>query len=230
MDNTVGSLTQLQRAVIIGSLLGDGYMRIVSGRANALLEINHCLAQKQYVNWKYNILKSICRSGPIPRIGNGSRLAYRFTTKQHEELTFYHNMFYKNKKKHIPRNIKLDPMILAVWYMDDGSKCRDRDVYINTQQFDLEDQKYCLSLLSELGIEGSLNKDKIYWRIRIKKSSLPIFFALISPHIIPSMMYKLSYDPVETCSERSRVFAENANANTPTPFSLKGEDIIRSSQ
>ena len=58
MDNTVGSLSQMQRSVIIGSLLGDGYLRIISGRRNAFLEINHSIKQKDYVDWKYAILKN----------------------------------------------------------------------------------------------------------------------------------------------------------------------------
>jgi len=44
------SLTSRQEALIVGSLLGDGAMRC---KANALLEINHCLAQSGYVDWKY---------------------------------------------------------------------------------------------------------------------------------------------------------------------------------
>jgi hypothetical protein len=43
MDNAVGSLTQLQRSVIIGSILGDGYVRIVPGRKDAFLEVNHSI-------------------------------------------------------------------------------------------------------------------------------------------------------------------------------------------
>jgi hypothetical protein len=38
----VGSLTDVQHSIIIGSLLGDGAMRC---KVNALLEINHCFAQ-----------------------------------------------------------------------------------------------------------------------------------------------------------------------------------------
>jgi len=205
MDNTVGSLTQLQNSIILGSLLGDGYLRIVPGRKNALLEINHTINQKDYVDWKYENLKSICRSCPISRNGNGKRIAYRFNTKQHSELTRFHRLFYENNKKRIPKNIKLDPLMLAVWYMDDGSKCRENDVYLNTQQFDSKDQEKCIEMLLDLGIESSINRDKNYKRIRIKKYSLPIFFKIISPFIIPSMKYKLSYNPVETYFERNRV-------------------------
>ena len=203
MGNSVGSLTQLQRSVVIGSLLGDGYLRIVRGRNNAFLEVNHGLKQKPYVDWKYSILRSISRSAPKARKGNGKRIAYRFTTRQHPELTEFLRVFYQGGQKSVPA-IELDPLAIAVWFMDDGSRCRDADVYLNTQ-FDLEGQKRCMALLSGFGIESTLNRDKQYWRIRIKKSSLPKFWALITPYIIPSMNYKVGYNPVETYRESDRV-------------------------
>jgi len=206
MGNTVGSLTQLQRSVVIGSLLGDGYLRIVRGRKDAFLEVNHGLRQKPYVDWKYSILRSISRSAPKARKGNGKRIAYRFTTRQHPELTDLFRVFYRNGRKSIPV-IKIDPVAIAVWFMDDGSKCRDADVYLNTQQFDFGDQKRCMALLTGFGIASALNRDKQYWRIRIQKSSLPMFWKLITPHIIPSMNYKVGYNPVETYRESDRVTA-----------------------
>src|SRR3989338_4230642 len=201
MGNTVGSLTQLQQSVIIGSLLGDGYLRIVRGRKNAFLEVNHSFRAREYVDWKYQILQSVSGSAPRMRQGNGKRLAYRFTTRQFSELTKLHKDFYRNGVKTIPENLKLDPIILSVWYMDDGSKCRDRDVYLNTQQFSSINQQKCISMLMEMGIESSMNRDKIYTRLRIKKSSLERFWSIITPYIIPSMKYKLGYNPVETCPE-----------------------------
>ncbi len=53
MDNTVGSLTKEEKSIIIGSVLGDGYLRIVPGRKNALFEINSSFKQKAYIDWKY---------------------------------------------------------------------------------------------------------------------------------------------------------------------------------
>ena len=207
VDNTVGSLTQLQRSIIIGSLLGDGYLRIVPGRHHALFEVNHSFSQKEYVDWKYEMLKSICRSGPKMRRGNGSRIAYRFSTRQMPELTKLQRMFYAGGKKNIPENIQLDPVMLAVWFMDDGSRCRESDVYFNTQQFSQIDHEKCMQMLSQFGIESSRNKDKEYERIRIKKSSIRILYDVVTPHVIPSMKYKLGYNPVETCSMRSGVGA-----------------------
>lgn len=191
MVNTVGSLTQFQRSVIIGSILGDGYLRIVPGRKNAFLEINHSIKQKEYVDWKYSVLKSICISLPRSRKGKGKKVAYRFWTKQHPELTEIYQLFYRNGKKIIPKNIVLDPVVLTVWYMDDGSKCRDCDIYLNTQQFSRRDQEFLILSLKKMKLETRMNKDKDYLRLRFLKSSIPNLKSIVEKMIIPSMKYKI---------------------------------------
>ena len=190
MDNTAGSLTQLQKAVVIGSMLGDGYIRRLKGRSNAFLEINHSFKQKEYVDWKYSVLENLTKSKPKMRLGKANRIAYRFYTRQLSELTEIMNKFYVGNKKIIPE-IKLDPITLAVWYMDDGSRCRQSDVYLNTQQFDVDDQNKLLRLLKSVGLEATLNKDKEYYRIRFLKSSISRLHKLIGEYIIPSMKYKI---------------------------------------
>ena len=197
----MGSLTQLQKSVIIGSILGDGYLRIIPGRKDAFLEINHSIKAKEYVDWKYDALKDICQSPPTEReSGQNGRKAYRFFTRQHPEITKLMNKFYKFGRKIIPKDLKLDPVILAVWFMDDGSKARKSDVYLNTQQFSFLDQKRFLYLLRQMGLKARLNKDKKYYRIRFLKESVPKLNQIIAPFIVESMKYKLSYDPVETHS------------------------------
>lgn len=191
MDNTVGRLNQQQISLIFGSLLGDGYMRIIEGRKDAFLEINHSIKAKSYVDWKFNILKNICNSEPKERDTNEGRIAYRFFTKQSSELTKIYNLFYKNKRKIIPKSLVFDPIILAVWYMDDGSKSRDSDIYLNTQQFSQKDQKHLLHLLRIVGVKARLNKDKKYYRIRILKESIKTFMSMIKNHMEDSMRYKL---------------------------------------
>lgn len=193
----MGSLTQLQKSFLIGTLLGDGYIRRVRGRRDAFLEVNHSFTQKEYVEWKYDLLKNLTKSEPKIRKGNGTRIAYRFFTKQHPEFTKMMDMFYKDGKKCVP-DLKLDSISLAVWFMDDGSRCGKYNVYLNTQQFFKDDQYKLLKSLENLGLSASLNKDKHYYRIRFKKSSITKLFGIIENHIIPSMKYKLSYDPVET--------------------------------
>ena len=191
MDNTAGSLSQTQKSVIIGSLLGDGYLRIVPGRRNAFLEVNHSFSQREYVDWKYSILRDITKSAPKKRVIDDVRVAYRFYTKQHPEITLLYRMFYKDGEKIIPSDLHITSLSLAVWFMDDGSRCRTSDVYLNTQQFDHKDQMKLINMLKEFNLEARLNKDKIYQRIRFIKSSLAEFRRLVRPHIIPSMKYKI---------------------------------------
>ena len=199
MDNTVGRLSEQQKSLIIGSILGDGYIRQLPGRADAFLEINHSSKAKEYVDYKYSILKNICESSPKERFTDElhTKKAYRFYTKQHKDITTLYEQFYKNNKKVIPRNLTIDPIVLAIWYMDDGSKTQHKlndaniNVYLNTQQFSLADQKYLLHLLRQIGISARLNKDKIYYRIRILKESLPLFMKMIDTQVIESMRYKM---------------------------------------
>ncbi len=191
MDNTVGSLTKFQKSVILGSVLGDGYIRKFPGRKNALLEINHSYTQKEYVDWKYSILQNVVLSGPKMRKTNGKRIAYRFYTKQLPELTSLIKSFYPNGKKVIPKHLKLDPISLSVWFMDDGSCCSDSDYYLNTQQYSAQDQKILLKRLKDLGLDANLNRDKEYQRIRFLKSSIPRLKELISDNIVDSMRYKI---------------------------------------
>lgn len=217
MDNTVERLNQFQKSVIIGTVLGDGYIRIVPGRQHAFLEINHALSQREYVMWKYDVLEGVRGGAPRVRNGNGKRIAIRFTTRQSEEFTQIHSLFYNEGTKIITSEIQLDPLALAVWFMDDGSLCRESDVYINTQQFDTNSQLILIQALKKLDLEATLNKDKQYKRIRFLKKSISKLFELVRPHIIPSMYYKIGLESVETTRQ------------SPTLISLD-EDIVRSSQ
>lgn len=190
-DNTVGSLTQKQKSLIIGTILGDGYLRIIPKRKNAFLEVNHSANQKDYVDWKYEILKSIVKSKPKLRNGNGHRVAYRFYTQCLPEITELFASFYKNGKKIIPENLMVDQFGLAVWFMDDGSNSGG-SIYLNTQQFSEDEQRKLQNILiGQYGVRSNLNRDKIYKRIRIIKEDASKFCDLIRQHIPQSMEYKL---------------------------------------
>jgi recombination protein RecA len=185
-DNTVGSLTETQRSVIVGSLLGDGAMRC---KANALLEINHSYAQREYVDWKFEVLANLVASPPKARNGNAGRVAYRFTTRSLPELTPYFEAFYLGKRKIVPR-LQLTPLALATWFMDDGCKSH-RSIYLNTQQFDLGSQMRMLDmLLEQWQLDATLNRDKAYHRIRIAVSSVPRFTEIVERHVRPEFRYK----------------------------------------
>jgi len=47
----IANLTPEARSVIVGCLLGDGYLT-----PNGSLQVEHCLAQAAYTAWKYEKL------------------------------------------------------------------------------------------------------------------------------------------------------------------------------
>jgi LAGLIDADG DNA endonuclease family len=187
LGNTVGSLSEVQHEIVIGTLLGDGSMRC---KTNALLEINHSAGQSGYVDWKYRQLADLVSTPPRIRRGNGGRVACRFVTRSLPALTPYFRLFYGAGKKRAPE-VELSPRSLAVWFMDDG--CRSRSaVYLNTQQFDWQSQQRLLrGLRDQWGIEAALNRDKTYHRIRVSVDGTARLRELIEPFLLPEFEYKL---------------------------------------
>lgn len=103
----------------------------------------------------------------------------------------YHQFYDANNKKCIPKNLKLFPLGLATWFMDDGARNR-RSVYFNTQQFCLSDQIILLNVLKkQFGLLGTLNRDKSYWRIRLYQDSAQKMKRLIELLMPNCMKYKL---------------------------------------
>ena len=183
----MGSLTDNQRAIIIGSLLGDGSMRC---KTHALLEINHSIHQQGYVDWKYSQLKNLVRTAPKLRRGNGLRIAYRFTTLSLPQLTPIYREFYREGKKIVPR-LELKPLSVAVWFMDDGCKSRT-SVYLNTQQFGMASQLALSRMLHrQHNLKTTLNRDKTYFRLRIAVESIERFKQLVESRMLPGFRYKL---------------------------------------
>ena len=159
-------------------------------KTNALLEINHSSGQSGYVLWKYRHLAGLVSTPPRLRKGNGDRIACRFVTRSLPVLTPYYRLFYEVGGKRVPE-VELSPLTLAVWFMDDG--CRSRNaVYLNTQQFDVAEQRKLLTMLEQqCGIDGTLNRDKCYHRIRVSVDGTRRLKAMIEPYLLPEMRYKL---------------------------------------
>jgi len=180
--------TSEQIDLIIGSLLGDAYLvRTTRGYA---FRVNHGIKQVDYVDWKYEKLKDFVNSSP--RFAEG---CYYFRTVTHDVFDSLRTQFYPNGKKQVPKELiasTMNPLLLAVWIMDDGSRDSNQ-LRINSQSFSEEENHFLASVLrAKLGIEASINRDKTQFRLRIAQSSMPRLVKMVRPHFIPSMLYKLS--------------------------------------
>lgn len=202
-------MTKQQRSVIIGSILGDGFLQR-TGKKNARLRFEHSLKQKEYLVWKCQVLAELFQSKPkiLKRKNPAYGKTYQYVRAQSysdAELGEFLRLFYHDCKKVIPDNInKLlkDPLSLAVWFMDDGYYyARDKMAYIYLPKYD---QTSMTSLLLALQINFNL-----FPSLKIKKrGEYVLIFSvketgklvrLIQRYLIPSMAYKSPpFDPVST--------------------------------
>lgn len=120
-------LTKKQKAILVGSVLGDAFLQ-KTGTRNARLRFEHGAKQKEYLLWKTNAFPRLFqgKATHISRVHPKTKATYEYWRSQSNatpELGKWRTIFYPEGKKRVPANlaeILTDPLSLAVWYMDDG--------------------------------------------------------------------------------------------------------------
>ena len=188
--------------VLIGSLLGDARLECRSAGVHtpvtARFRVHHGVKQKEYVFWKYEVLKNFVSKQPREiSWTNPKRNLYEvfcyFHTRSVKELGILHQYFYHQKIKILPEDIFeiLTPCMIAVWFMDDGSH-NGGSLTLNTHSFSIEDQERVVEYFRiKFKINAKIVKDRTKWKIAIGQYDMLSFLSIIEPYIIPSMIYKI---------------------------------------
>lgn len=200
-------LTQIQKDILVGTLLGDASMQAMKGDQKSNVKFEQVIRQQAYINHLYEHFVDWVGTPPQIREIKGGGAADRqsvwFRTYRHPSFSYYKNIFYKwNEDKQckvVPYFIHrlLTPRAVAYWYMDDGSVKRDKDGKIiscvfNTQGFSYHDQKILAHALGyNFGFKVNIWKDKDSFKIAILAPSLVDFKELVNPFILPSFYYKI---------------------------------------
>lgn len=192
-------LNEEQKDIIIGTILGDGYIEF-NGFHGSRLQIKQSNEHRDYVFWLYDKLENLCKSTPKQR---SDTKQWYFSTRHLNILTEFKGIFYKNGKKIIPKKMKdflVSPMSLAVWYMDDGRlDFREKyhcSIILNTDSFIVKDVEVLTDILKDKfgiasAIHNSLCRGRRYPKIYIGKESRDRFFSFIRPFIVDCFQYKL---------------------------------------
>ncbi len=183
-------ISNRQIEILVGSLLGDGY---ISPRGQ--FQIAQSISQKPYLLWKYEELKSLSYGAPteVTRFDNRYNKNYsqiRFWLRQY--FISWRKEFYPKGKKIFPKTFEkyVSALSLAVWYMDDGNYSEGRNVKIATDGFDLTSRQNLKDLLlRRFNIKSTLHKNG---KLRVSNESIKRFFDLVSPYTHSSMIYKIS--------------------------------------
>jgi hypothetical protein len=190
-------LDENQKAVVVGSILGDGYLEANWSKTNYRLGIRHSKDQEEYVNWTYEVLKPIVLTPP--QHYERTRSVW-FRTISHTELSKLHEIFYREGKRIVPEIIStylVNPLTIAVWFMDDGNVVRKNGkvygYHLNTQSFSLEENELLVEAMNTVyGIRCTIERNHEYYRLAIyQKFARDAFAELIRELVLPSMAYKI---------------------------------------
>ena len=193
------TLNDIQRSILVGTLLGDGHLETQDKGKTYRLKLEHQIAQKDYLQWIYGQFKEWIPGAIRSRIKKNGYEYVLCDTYSHGAFRFYAQQFYPHGKKEIPRLINklLDPMALAIWFMDDGSWKSDKHktFIIHTLGYSKKDLESVQKVLKKkFDLETSLHAQKgKYWRLYIKSESAEKFRNLIEPYTshISSMQQKM---------------------------------------
>ena len=200
-------LTQEQKEILVGTLLGDAFMESTTEGRTWRLGIEQGHKQKFYVFKKHEILQSLSPEMEQVRGKGNVYEKYAFWTPRLSCLKPFGDLFYKKVTKEdkkikfvkvVPKQIDkwLTPRGLAFWYMDDGSiKSKDHKlVYLNTQGFTREENERLAQLLEKkfglnTFLKHTLSKDtgKVSIQIAIHGDSLEDLRKLIEPYMYPEV-------------------------------------------
>jgi len=206
-DKNYVPLSNQARAVILGTILGDGSLKIQNGYSNANLQIRHSETQKDYLLWKARALQEIARDRSISvqkADGFSQNKKWRFVSRSLPALTELHRLTYKHNRLRIRRTWlnQMTPLSLAVWWCDDGSLISyggRRGVFC-TDGFDEKSVEILSQYLKVVwDIKNVVSptartykgERRQYWRIWIRsQEELKKFLRIILPHIPTSDMLR----------------------------------------
>ena len=186
-------LSRVAHDVVCGTLLGDGHL----AGASAYLVFNHSERQGEYASFKADLLSELSpriRRAAVAAVAGGPA-AYpviNVRTLAHRALGTLRSAFYRPRKC-VPSWMadRLNPLMLAIWYMDDGSlqtqSASHPRAEIATCGFRHEELSILVAGLARLGVHGKARRGRLHFDVEAAKE----LSRLIAPYVPPSMRYKL---------------------------------------
>lgn len=203
---TKSFLSDQNREIILGSLLGDGSLKIQKPYRNARFSFRHSIHQAEYFFWKVQNLKEISSEYAYWKQdadGFSRECKIRYQSVAREVLTELNKFTHHHNRLFIRRkwlNI-LTPLSLAIWWCDDGSLISNsRKGVFCTDGFDFEGVKKIARYLRvvwkidcKVGRISLQGKRATQYRIWIRSTEeLKKFLRIILPFIpVCSMLSKV---------------------------------------
>jgi len=204
-------LTKIERAmyniegdikdVLVGSSLGDLYMRRSSPTANARAVFRQGEIHSEFLYHLYDLFKIFTLSPPkfttiVDKKTGKSRRNLSFATLNLPCFNEIYELFYVNGIKVVPQNIGelLSPIAFAYWIMDDGA-FTGSGLRLSTDAFTKPELNLLIDALkTNFNIIATINihdREKEQYTLYISKHQLPLVISIVGEHMLDSFMYKL---------------------------------------
>lgn len=204
--NHPDNLSDYLNSVLIGIMLGDGFLYRSSATANTRFEMSFGNKYKLYAeniellfkDYISNSLKEVTIKGK-----DRTYINYRLKTKTLPVFNQYHDLFYEEqmgkwgiikKVKIVPANIEklLDPIVLAYLIQSDGSFSYNR-VRIYTNSFtNAEVELLAKAINTNFSLFTGVTHDRNnQWILTIGSRQLNLLREIVSPYFVPSLLYRI---------------------------------------
>ena len=206
MCNLEDIIPEEVKQIILGGLLGDSYITKNREHQNRGFSFSHSIKQEDYFNFKKKLLGNMFNQHKNHIGGFSKTVILRGNSIHCSSISeFITNNCLENERKKVTKKWtdKMNPLAIAIWYMDDGS-CnfpntqRPRAVF-HCNAYDIEEVKILSEKLLEFGVENKINyyknnngTGKKYPQINLSSDGTEKLFDLIFPYVPKSMKYKLN--------------------------------------
>lgn len=218
------SITETQKQLLLGSLLGDANVHTVKPRGNrtrnikkgirARVRFQHGPKQSWYTDWKYNLIKEHVNTPPKTVSNKGfTKTLRRFSTKCNLNGIVRDTIV--NNKKTINQKWldQVSSLGLAIWLMDDGS-ITNGCIALHTEGYSLRGNNIlCDWLNNKWGIACKVlsykRKDRknVYYYIVLSREGTRALAGVVAKYIPEKMRYKLpkgNYEQYDKSLESKR--------------------------
>lgn len=202
-------LSDRVKEIILGTLLGDGSLKLQKKYTNARLQFRHTEKDSEYFFWKVKELNEVAGEKSVnlqKPDGYSKNNKLRFLGKTLPALTQLYELTHKKNTLDIRRRWlnNMSAISLMVWWCDDGSLIGEggRKGVFCTDSFDKESVKIIAQYLHKVwNIQTKVapidrsrgSKQEQYWRLWIHSTEdLKNFLRIILPHIpVKTMLRKV---------------------------------------
>ena len=175
--------------------LGNGFIDI-DGR----LSIKHNDDKKEYIKWKYSLIKAISIKSEFKSSSNNGFIIHKFITRKYKFLKLYKRILLNINRKLLN---KLTPLGIYIWYIDKGSLSRSKlrtgeysikEIILHTG-FSKEKNQIIIDYFKDTwNVDFCQIKDNSVYKLRCGNKEDIKFLDIFKEHhySVPSMLYKIN--------------------------------------